>query len=216
MPTNTFRAFLAHQLGFPSGWFGRLLLRFLNQNNAAMNDLVLQLLDVHLGDRVLEIGFGGGYLIHQIVNTQKPALTVGVERSPDAVNICQEKFRSLLNEGKVELYLADATSLPFADHHFHQICTVNTIYFWSNPSPVLNECHRVLIPGGKLVISYNSKSFLNKQKFSQHGFAAYEVAEVEMMLNNAGFTKISTFSSQSNRNQEFFCTCGVVAPRRKK
>jgi SAM-dependent methyltransferase len=176
-----------------------------------MNDLVLQLLHLQPGNSILEIGFGGGDLMHKIVNTGKPALTVGVERSPEAVNICQQRFHHLVNQGKVELHLADATTLPFVDHHFHRICTVNTLYFWSDALQVLSECYRVLLPGGKLVISYNSKAFLDKQKFSQHGFAAYEVAEVETMLKTAGFTKISTVSSKSTRHQEFFCTCGIAS-----
>ncbi len=205
-----FRTFLANQLGFPSGWFGRLLLGLLNRNNAAMNDLVLQLLQLQSGDRVLEIGFGGGDLINKIVKTEMPALTVGIERSPDALSVCQQRFHHKTRHGKVELHLADATALPFRDRHFNRLCTVNTLYFWSDALQVLTECHRVLIPGGQLVISYNSKAFLEKQKFSQHGFAAYEVTEVETMLKNAGFTKISTVSGKSTRRQEFFCTCGVA------
>ncbi|AFZ59629.1 class I SAM-dependent methyltransferase [Anabaena cylindrica FACHB-243] len=204
------RAFIANQLGFPSGWFGRLLLRLLNRNNAAMNDLVLQLLHLQSGVHVLEIGFGGGDLIHKIVNTGIPALIVGVERSPEALNICQQRFQHFIHQDKVELYLADATKLPFPDHHFHRLCTVNTLYFWSDALQVLTECHRILLPGGKLVISYTSKAFLDKQKFSQHGFVAYEVAEVEMMLKTAGFTEISTFSGKSTHHQEFFCTCGLA------
>lgn len=175
-----------------------------------MNDLVLQLLDLHSGNRVLEIGFGGGDLIHKIVKTGKPALTVGIERSPDAMAFCRQRFHHLLNQGLVELHLADATALPFLEHHFHQICTVNTLYFWSDALQVLSECHRVLIPGGKIVISYNSKAFLEQQKFSQHGFAVYEVTEVETMLKAAGFTKITTVPGKSTHHQEFFCTCGVA------
>ena len=65
---NIVRAFLANQLGFPSGWFGRFLLRLLNRNNAVMNDLVLQEIELQAGDRVLEIGFGGGNLIQNLQN----------------------------------------------------------------------------------------------------------------------------------------------------
>jgi hypothetical protein len=51
---------------------------------------------------------------------------------------------------------------------------------------------------------------LEQQKFSQHGFAVYEVTEVETMLKAAGFTKITTVSGKSTHHQEFFCTCGVA------
>jgi SAM-dependent methyltransferase len=203
-----FHSFLSAQLGLPSGWFGQLLIRFLNRNNALMNDLVLQLLNLQIGDRVLEIGFGGGYLLDQISRTELPALTVGLERSSEAINLCQQKFCEQISQRKIELFWGDAAELPFPDVSFNQICTVNTIYFWTNASIVLAECFRVLAPNGKLVICYNSKDFLRKQKFSQHGFISYEVTEIEMMLQTAGFTQIVTVSGKSDQHQEFFCTLG--------
>jgi arsenite methyltransferase len=209
---NIFRAFLANQLGFPSGWFGRFLLRLLNRNNAVMNDLVLQEIELQAGDRVLEIGFGGGNLIQKIVKTEITSQIFGVERSPDAVTLCQQRFCQLIKQGNIELHLADAVALPFSDHYFHRICTVNTLYFWSSVPQVLIEYRRVLIPSGKLVIGYTSKTYLEKQKLLQHGFTAYEVAEVEMMMRSAGFTNIKTVSGSSDRHQEFFCSSGIMAP----
>ncbi|MFZ4666564.1 MAG: class I SAM-dependent methyltransferase [Prochlorotrichaceae cyanobacterium] len=209
---NTFRAFLANQLGFPSGWFGRFLLRLLNRNNAVMNDLVLQELELQLGDRVLEIGFGGGDLLQKIVKTEMPSQIFGVERSPDALTVCQRRFYQMINQGNVELHLADAVTLPFSDRHFNRICTVNTLYFWSDVPQVLIECSRVLILSGKLVIGYTSKTYLEQQKLSQYGFAAYEVAEVEKMMRAAGFTDIKTALGSSDRHQEFFCTSGIISP----
>lgn len=209
---QTFRAFLSRQLGFPAGWFGRLLLRSLNRNNAAMNDLVLQELQLQFDDLILEIGFGGGDLIHKTVKTGLPCQIVGVERSPDALKVCQQRFRSWVDQGKVNLHLADAVDLPFPDRSFNQVCTVNTIYFWSDPPQVLTECHRVLVSGGKLVLGYTSKADLEEKKLSQHGFTAYEVAEVEMLLRSAGFGSIRTVSGQSDRHSEFFCTSGVAVP----
>ncbi|MGA7935926.1 MAG: methyltransferase domain-containing protein [Kovacikia sp.] len=208
---KTFHAFLSRQLGFPSGWFGRLLLRLLNHNNAAMNDLVLQELQLQSGDLVLEVGFGGGDLLQKIVETGLPSLIVGVERSPDALKICQHRFHQSIRQGKVKFYLADAAVLPFPDRYFSHLCTVNTLYFWSDASQVLIESHRVLRPGGKVVISYASQAFLEKQKLSQHGFSAYAVTDVEMMLETAGFVHMNTVSRTDDHHQEFFCTTGAVA-----
>lgn len=206
---KTFHAFLANQLGFPSGWFGRLLLQLLNRKNATMNDLTLSELQLQLGDRILEVGFGGGDLIDKLVKTGKPARITGVERSPDALNVCQNRFQQLIHQGTVELHLADAAALPFSDHAFNQICAVNTLYFWPDAPQVLTECRRVLVPSGRLLMGYTSKTYLEQQKLAQYGFVAYEVAEVEMMMSEAGFTQIKTVSGNSDR-QEFFCTSGIV------
>ncbi len=216
---NRFQPFLARQLGNPSGWFGRLLLRLLNRGNATLNDLVLEVLQSQLSDgqaaiadqRMLEIGFGGGDLIDKLLATGQPAV-VGVERSPDALKLCQRRFRRQIAQGAVELYQANADALPFPDASFSQICTVNTLYFWPSAPQVLGECRRVLNPSGRLVIGYASKAYLERQGLTQHGFSAYETAEVEALLRLAGFTDISTRGDRGDRPQEIFCTCGAVPP----
>lgn len=59
---------MARQLGHPSGLVGRLILGPLwNRRNAALNDVAFDHLALRPHDRVLEVGFGGGYLIGRIV-----------------------------------------------------------------------------------------------------------------------------------------------------
>lgn len=206
-------------MGDPSGWFGRLLLKFLNRRNAALNDLVLETLQLQPGDghrpvadqRILEIGFGGGDLIQKLVATGKPSQVVGVERSPDAIQICERRFQNLIDQGLVELHQASAEVLPFAAQQFSQVCTVNTLYFWANAPQVLAECRRVLKPRGRLVIGYASKAYLEDQGLTQHGFTAYEVAQVEALLTTAGFTAVGTVTSQTDSVHGVFCTSGVAA-----
>jgi ubiquinone/menaquinone biosynthesis C-methylase UbiE len=210
MQIKTFRPFLARQLGDPSGWFGRLLLKFLNRRNATLNDLVLETLQLQPGDRILEIGFGGGDLMQKLVATGKPARVVGVERSPEALKLCQRRFRSAIDRGTVALHLANAEALPFPEAQFHQVCTVNTLYFWPDAPQVLAECRRVLQPGGRLVIGYASKVYLEQQQLLAHGFTAYEPAEVEALLEAAGFAAATTTGQQGDRPSETFCTWGAV------
>ncbi|PSN12320.1 class I SAM-dependent methyltransferase [filamentous cyanobacterium CCT1] len=214
---NRFQPFLARQLGNPSGWFGRLLLRLLNRGNANLNDLVLEALQIQSSDgqsaiadpHILEIGFGGGDLIAKLVASGQPSKVVGVERSPEALQLCQRRFRRQIAQGTVELHQANAEALPFPDDAFSHICTVNTLYFWPSAPQVLAECHRVLCPGGRLVVGYASKAYLERQGLTQHGFTAYETAEVEALLRAAGFTAVSTRDG-GDRAEQTFCTDGVV------
>ncbi|PSR16330.1 hypothetical protein C8255_18375 [filamentous cyanobacterium CCP3] len=74
---------------------------------------------------------------------------------------------------------------------------------------MLAECHRVLCPGGRLVIGYASKAYLERQGLTQHGFTAYETGEVEALLKAAGFAAVST-RDRGDRPEQTFCTCGVV------
>ncbi len=204
------KSFLAKQLGNPSGIFGRFLMKLLNRENAEMNDLALEKLNLQPEDYVLEIGFGGGYLMDKIAATQIPSCIVGIDPSIDSLQVGKKKFNKQIAQGYIEVKQASAESLPCGDRSFDKICTVNTIYFWSDAKSVLHECYRVLKQGGKLVICYNSKAFLEQTELTKYGFTAYEVEDVELLMQDSGFTEIATTSAHSAGNGLFHCTSGMV------
>ncbi|MGD1918558.1 MAG: class I SAM-dependent methyltransferase [Pleurocapsa sp.] len=205
------RAFLAKQLGYPSGIFGRLLMKLLNKGNAIMNDFTFQQLDLRSGDAVLEIGFGGGYLLEKIIASQIPSRIAGIDPQVDVISMGNNKFKQAISKGSLELQQASGESLPHEDNTFTKICTVNTVYFWSNPQKVLGECDRILQPQGKLVICYNSPEFLAQAKLTQHGFTAYQPQELESLMADAGFIDVTTITADGGKgNGVFYSTSGLV------
>ena len=205
------RSFLARQLGYPSGIFGRLLMKFLNRGNVEMNEIAFKQLNLQPGDSVLEIGFGGGYLLDKIAACQIPSFIAGVDLSIDVLQMGNRKFKPQIEQGYVELKQASGDSLPYGDLTFNKICTVNTIYFWSDPKLVLDECRRVLKPNGKLVVCYNSSAFLEQTKLTQHGFKTYEPKDLESLMHNSSFSESNTILADGGTsNGQFYCTSGVV------
>ena len=205
------RAFLAKQLGYPSGIFGRLLMKLLNKGNADMNDFTFQQLDLQSRDVVLEIGFGGGYLLAKMIDSQIPERIVGIDPQLDVIKIGKKKFKTAISQGDIELQQASGESLPYGENTFTKICTVNTLYFWSDPQRFLEECDRVLQPQGKLIICYNSPEFLEQSKLTQHGFTAYQPEDLESLMGNAGFVDVSTVTADGGTgNGIFYGTSGFV------
>lgn len=190
--SDRFRAYMARHLGHPQGWFGRLLLRALNHANASMNAQTRYYLDVQPGDHVLEIGFGGGALLAEMLASGRPSTVVGVEQSEVALARARQQFQPALHAGTLQLYAADAAALPLSDDACHRACAVNVLYFWPEPTQVFQELHRVLIPGGRLVLAYNTRGFLEARGLTRHGFYAYEATEVEQLLSEAGFVATTT------------------------
>ena len=206
------RAFLAKQLGYPSGIFGRLLMKLLNKGNATMNDFTFQQLNLQSKDAVLEIGFGGGYLLEKIINSQIPHRIAGIDPQTDVINMGKKKFKNAIATGDLELQQASGDSLPYENNTFSKICTVNTVYFWSDPQAVLAECRRVLLPQGDLVICYNSPAFLQQAKLTNYGFKTYEPEALESLMQNSGFDRVSTVSANSGAsNGLFYSTTGSSA-----
>ena len=207
-----FQAFFSRQLAKPSGLFGRLFTaRWLEKANAGMNALTLDSLALEPGDRLLELGFGSGYLLEKVLSHRRCDFAAGVELSPEMVDRVGERLRAYVDAGKALIRHGDIEAIPFADGEFSKLCTVNTLYFWRAPQRALSECRRVLAPGGRIALCFNAKSEMLKWPGHVHGFTLYELADVETMLAAAGFSRIKTASGDDPGQGLFHCVTGIAA-----
>ncbi|MBI5232231.1 MAG: methyltransferase domain-containing protein [Coriobacteriales bacterium] len=186
------RKYLAAQLRRPSGLFGRLVLApMLNRRNAAINIAVLRALELEGGERVLEVGFGGGDLMSRVLLLVPGGKVTGVDFSRDMVDMAARRFSSAVGSGALELVCAPVEKLPCPDASIDKVCTVNTIYFWSDPVAGASELFRVIAPGGRLVIGFAPRETLERLPVTEHGFAKYEPDDVRALLLDAGFCDVS-------------------------
>lgn len=98
------------------------------------------------GARVLEVGCGTGIITAKIAELPGVAEAVGVDLSPYFVARARRRAPSLRFE------LADGRSLPFDDEAFHGVVFATTLCHVPGPERALAEAHRVLRPGGYLLI----------------------------------------------------------------
>lgn len=179
-----------------------------------MNQLAFEGLDVTTGDRILEVGFGGGDLLERILRLEQAAFVAGIDHSADMVELAGKRLRFHIREHKLEVRCGDIEALPYGHAEFTKLCSVNTIYFWRDPVAALSECRRVLKPQGRLVLCFNSKQDMQAWPIHQHGFKLFELAEVESLLRSAGFSNIEVTSAREPRQGLFHCVSGTaVEPR---
>jgi ubiquinone/menaquinone biosynthesis C-methylase UbiE len=198
--------FIAKQLAKPSGLFGRFITaRLLDKGNLLMNELTLERLGPGSSDRVLEVGFGSGYLIERILTSTQCEYVAGVDLSPEMVKLVKRRVRKYIRNGRVDLRLGSIEALPYADSEFTKLCTVNTLYFWPDPALALAECRRVLTTGGLLVLCFNAKQDLEKWPAHRHGFRLFEIAEIKDLLVNAGFGAIDVAERHDPEQGAFYC-----------
>jgi SAM-dependent methyltransferase len=176
-------AFVARQLRKPSGWFGRrVMARLLNEGNRDLLDSVLEEVAPERGARIVDVGFGGGYTLERLAPRVSPARVAGVEISGAMIDVVRERAGDAF-----DLHRADAAALPFPDASLDVVLSVNTVYFWPDPAPVLAEMSRVLRPGGRLVLGYRSWAFPRVNPLRWFGFRLYGDDETARMLEQAGF-----------------------------
>jgi len=206
-----FQSFFSRQLAKPSGLFGRLFTaRWLEKANVGMNALTLDSLALGENDRLLEVGFGSGYLLEQVLARRLCGQVAGLDVSREMVEHVGRRLRRYVKAGQADIRQGDIESMPFADSRFTALCSVNTLYFWRDPARALAECRRVLEPAGRLVLCFNSKHDLEQWPGHEHGFNLYELSEVEDLLATAGFSGISTRTGHDTAQGEFYCLTAVA------
>ena len=175
----------------PSGFIGRYLMpRLFNVGNADLNAFVKECLDLQPDDRVLEIGFGPGKLIHEMAALTTGGVVEGIDFSKEMLKRATKINQKQIAQGRVILHEGECGALPFDDEAFIKLCSTNTIYFWENPEESARELFRVTRAGGKLVIGFRDDEQMNGLGLSKEVFRIYSQQEVLDLLANAGFSEV--------------------------
>jgi ubiquinone/menaquinone biosynthesis C-methylase UbiE len=99
--------------------------------------------------RVLEIGCGNGATTKLLMHHLAPAQLIGIDPSSVFIDIACEAFA---DEPRVSLTVGDAAATGQADACFDLVIAHTVFSHLLDPQGALTEAHRVLRPGGKLVI----------------------------------------------------------------
>ncbi|MGA2111827.1 MAG: methyltransferase domain-containing protein [Anaerolineales bacterium] len=201
----TISRFLARELAHPSAILGPTILAPLwNRRNAALNDTAFEALAVSPEDHVLEIGFGGGYLLGRLGSRAPRGLVAGVDASPSMVAYVSRREKRRIAEGQLVLRCASAEALPFADDSFSKLCSVNSLFYWQNPDQALAELRRVAAPDARLVLCFTDRNSLARKSFSRHGLGLYTKADIQLMLERAAWRVVAAQACE-DRHRQFWC-----------
>jgi arsenite methyltransferase len=200
-----FAQFMARQLGHPSGLVGRWLLGPLwNRRNRPLNDVALEALELRSDERVIEVGFGGGYLLGRMSAIVTSGFIGGVDISTTMVEQGQARYRTLIQAGKMDLKVGGADRLPYPAAHFSKAVSVNSIFYWPDAARSIGELSRVLRDNGRVVLCFTDKDSLQQKDFARHGLTLYDIDEVRQLLTAAGLRAINV-TRQTDRHRAFWC-----------
>jgi SAM-dependent methyltransferase len=110
------------------------------------------------GRAVLEVGCGAAVDLARFA--KGGATATGVDLAPSAIALARANFEQQGLAGRFEV--ADGEHLPFPDNSFDLVYAHGVVQYTANPQALVDECHRVLKPGGQAVFQvYNRISWLN-------------------------------------------------------
>lgn len=181
---------LAKHLRQPDGEIGVAVGNEMNKGNIHINMNSFKLLNIENADTILEIGFGNGKLIENILSLGKNLRYVGIDYSQTMVEEAKMHNGNLIESGTIELHQGNIDNLPFDNNSFDKIVTVNTLYFWDDPKKTLSELKRVVKPGGRVVIGFREKNQVESLPFTNFGFTLYNNEDVLQELKKSDFQNI--------------------------
>lgn len=100
------------------------------------------------GKRVLDIGCGNGYVLAQYA--RHGAEAHGIDLTDTALSLSRRRFQLAGLVG--DFQRTDGDTIPFPDASFDVVCSMGVLHHIEDPRPMLDEMHRVLRPGGEIIV----------------------------------------------------------------
>jgi len=144
------------------------------------------------GDRILDIGCGTGVLLAALAAANDDLQLQGIDPVPEMLAVARQR----LPEGAI-LKAGWADNLQLPDASVDTVVSSSVFHYIRDPVAALAEMHRVLVPGGNLVITDWCRDFATTRMtdwyfsvFKAANFRTYGLAELEALVKNAAFTSV--------------------------
>jgi SAM-dependent methyltransferase len=140
------------------------------------------------GKSVLDIACGEGYGAAALLKAGAKSV-IGIDVSPDACLHAHKKYG-------VDARVGDAQNIPLENASVDVVVSFETIEHVSQPSQFLDECARVLTPGGMMVVSTPNRDAYHKHT-PHNPFHLKELNEAEFVgLLEARFKRTRIFTQR--------------------
>lgn len=106
---------------------------------------------------LLDVATGTGDVAIMAANTLHPEKITGIDISEGMLDVGRKKIAKLLLNSQIELVKGDSEAINSGDGSFDAVTVAFGVRNFENLEKGLSEIHRVLKPGGKLVVLEFSK-----------------------------------------------------------
>jgi ubiquinone/menaquinone biosynthesis C-methylase UbiE len=138
---------------------------------------------------IVDIGCGTGRLLASLRKQFPQAQLLGIDPARGMVAVARRRFRE---DSQVRLEVASATSIPLGNDGAAAVLSTLSFHHWDHQAASLTEIHRVLAPGGRLlladILGIGPVGWLLRPLGRRHGSGYRDARELDAMLTSAGLT----------------------------
>jgi ubiquinone/menaquinone biosynthesis C-methylase UbiE len=156
--------------------------------------LVADVAGVGAGDRVVDVGSGPGRFLREA--GERGAEAVGVEPSGQMRRLAAWRTPASLRE-RVRVVDGTAERMPLEDGSATVAWAVASFHHWADPDAGLAELHRVLAPGGRLLIA--ERLARPGGWFRQHALSWEQGERLAAQVGRAGFADVTVAKEVAGR-----------------
>ena len=173
----------------PSGFFGKIVTRFMEKQNHEFYEKIINELEFKNGNKIFEIGYGTGYGINIIANRYSDCFISGIDFSDLMYSTAKKRNQKYIDQGIVKLSHGDLLTVEPNNDKYDKIFCINVIYFWDDLNQAFNRIYKMLSDDGVYCIYMKHEQELDGLKFAKY-FSKYTIENVEVELKNVGFKNI--------------------------
>ena len=185
---------------------GFAMLNRMNQHHRELHRWALEHVSLDTDKTILDVGFGGGQNIHNLLHLAHGAKVWGIDYSPASYQKCAELNQDAIRAGRLELTLGSADQLPYDHDSFDLVTAFETIYYW----PHIDQCFRQIWErlrenGRFLICNEDSSAAGNEELIEALHLNYYSCEDLDRMLRQAGFRTVHTYT---HHNGKWICAVG--------
>lgn len=150
--------------------------------NSDMENAAVDLVNPRPDVKVLMVGCGPGVGVVTAARRASNGMVIGIDPSAVMVERTRARCRRARVEHTTRVERASAESLPLPNHSQDAVVSVNNIQLWGDRAAGLDECVRVLVPGGALVVLLHTWAMPDAMTTDEW------IAELRTDLSNRGVT----------------------------
>lgn len=183
--------FLIKQSQKPSGLIGRVITKIWSFYFKKLSLWAIKQTTISDNYRILEIGYGGGSTIKNLLALNKHLEVHGIDISKESYRTAQRVHSDSIRKGSVQLKIGNVENMPYQNNYFDRIFAIQTHIFWKDIKKSFQEVYRVMSSNSTLIIASE------KEKINYHMTDYRTSHEFIQLLTSIGFSKIE---EKQNRN----------------